>query len=74
MASGLGGERPFPSAKVVDVKRRRLAEVFGNHEMVGKNGRLCWHSVMEGERPFASKLSGNIHRPTQQVRQLRHRF
>ena len=40
MASGLGGERPFPSAKVVDMKRRRLAEVFGNHEMVGKNGRL----------------------------------
>jgi hypothetical protein len=64
MASGLGGERPFPSAKVVDVKCCRLVEVLGNHERLGKNGRLRWHNIMEGKRPFASKLSGNSHRPT----------
>jgi hypothetical protein len=44
MASGLGGERPFSSAKVVAVKRRKLVEVVGNHERLGKNGRLCWHN------------------------------
>jgi hypothetical protein len=40
MASGLSGERPFRSAKVVDGERRRLVEIVGNHEMLGKNGRL----------------------------------
>ena len=44
MASGLGGERPFQSAKVVDGERRRLVEVLGNHERLGKNGRLFWHN------------------------------
>jgi hypothetical protein len=63
MARGLGGERPSQSAKVVDVKRRRLVEVLGNHERLGKNGRLRWHNSMEGKRPFASKFLGNIHRP-----------
>jgi hypothetical protein len=65
MASGLGGERPFRSAKVVDGERRRLVEVVGNHETLGKNGRWRWHNTMEGKRPFASKHSGNIQRPTQ---------
>jgi len=41
MASDLGRERPSPSAKVVDGKRRRLVEVLGNHERLGKNGRRC---------------------------------
>ena len=70
MASGLGGERPFPSAKVVDVKRCPLVEVVGNLERLGKNGRLRWHNTMEGERPFASKLPGNNQRhfqPSQAV-------
>ena len=62
IASGLGWKRPFPSAKVVDVKRWRLVEVLGNHERLGKNGRLLWHNTMEGERPFASKLFSNSHR------------
>ena len=74
MASGLGGERPFPSAKVVDVKCRRQVEVVGNHERLGKKSCLCWHNIMEGKRPFSSKLSANIHRPTRQVRRLRRRF
>ena len=52
MARGLGGERPFPSAKVVDGKRRRLVEFVGNHERLGKNGRLFWHNIMEGKRPW----------------------
>ena len=43
MASGLDGERPSPSAKVVDGKRRRLVEVLGNHERLGKKSWLCWH-------------------------------
>jgi hypothetical protein len=64
MASGLGSERPSQSAKVVDVKRCRLVEVVGNYEMLGKNDRLFWHNTMEGERPFASKLSANNNRPT----------
>ncbi len=64
MASGLGGERPSSSAKVVAVKRRRLVEVLVKCEMVGKNGRQQWHNNMEGKRPFASNLRGNIHRPT----------
>ena len=63
MASGLGGERPSPSAKVVDVKLCRLVEVLGNHERLGKNSRRRWHKDVEGERPFASKLLGNINRP-----------
>ncbi len=65
MARGLGGERPFPSAKVVDGKRRRLVEFVGNHERLGKNGRLFWHNIMEGKRPFSSKLSAKSHHPTQ---------
>jgi hypothetical protein len=44
MASGLGGERPFQVAKVVDGKRRRLVEVVGNHERLGKKSCLCWHN------------------------------
>ncbi len=64
VAGGLGWERPFPSAKVVDVKRCWLIEVLVKCERLGKNGRLRWHNIMERERPFASKLSGNIHRPT----------
>jgi hypothetical protein len=64
MASGLGGERPSCSTKVVDGKRRRLVEVVGNHERLGKNGRRHWHKDMEGKRPFASKPSANIHHPT----------
>ena len=63
MASGLGGERPFCSAKVVNVKRCRLVEVVGNHKRLGKNGRFRWHNNVEGKRPFASNLSGNSHRP-----------
>ncbi len=43
MASDLGGERPFCSAKVVDGERRRLVEVVGNHERLGKKSCLCWH-------------------------------
>ena len=43
MASGLDGERPSPSAKVVDGKRRRLVEVLGNHERLGKKSWFCWH-------------------------------
>ena len=62
MASGFGWKRPFPSAKVVDVKRCPLVEVVGNLERLGKNGRLRWHNTMEGERPFASKLPGNNQR------------
>ena len=59
-----GGERPSQSAKVVDVKLCRQVEVVGNHEGLGKNGRLFWHKNVEGKRPFAHKHSGNIHRPT----------
>lgn len=59
MASGLGSERPSPSAKVVDVKLCRLAEVLGNHKRLGKNGRLFWHNIMEGKRPFVVKIPGN---------------
>ena len=44
MASGLGGERPSPSAKVVDGERRRLAKVLENHERLGKKSWLCWHN------------------------------
>ena len=66
MASGLGGERPSRSAKVVDGERRRPVEVVGNHERLGKNGRWRWHKDVEGERPFACKLPGNSHRPTRQ--------
>ena len=62
MASGLGGERPFHSAKVVDVKLCRLVEVLVNHERLGKNGRLRRDNNMEGERPFAGKLSANSKR------------
>ena len=62
MARGLGGERPSPSAKVVDVKRWRLVEVLGNHERLGKNGHLFWHNTMEGKRPFAVKIPGNNQR------------
>jgi hypothetical protein len=64
MASDLDGERPFHSAKVVDMIRRRLVEVLVKCERLGKNGRLRWHNNVEGERPFASNLRGNIHRPT----------
>ena len=64
MANSLGGEQPSQSTKVVGVKCRRLVEVVGNHEELGKNGRVCWHNIMEGERPFASILSGNSNRPT----------
>lgn len=64
MAGGLEWKRPSQSARVLDKKRCRMVEVLGNHEMLGKNGCLFWHNIMEGERPFASKLSGNIHRPT----------
>ncbi|MBK8986852.1 MAG: hypothetical protein IPM39_12390 [Chloroflexi bacterium] len=46
------------------MKRCRLVEVVGNHEMLGKNGRRQWHKNMEVKRPFASKLSGSSHRPT----------
>ena len=74
MASGLGGERPLPSAKVMDVKRCRLVEVLVNLEMLGKNGRLGWYKDVEGERPFASKLPGNIRRLPGQVRRLRRMF
>ena len=59
----LGGERPSRSAKVVDVKCWRMVEVLGNHKRLGKNGRRRWHNTMEGERPFASKLSVNSHHP-----------
>jgi hypothetical protein len=62
MASGLGGERPSRSTKVEDVKRRRLVEVVGNLESLGKNGRLRWHKDMERKRPFASKFFSNSHR------------
>jgi hypothetical protein len=65
MAGGLGGQRPFPSAKAVDVKRCRLVDFLGNHEALGKNGRLFWHNIMEGERPFASNPPNNSHRPIQ---------
>lgn len=64
MASGLGGERPFRSTKVEYTKRRRLVEVVGNHERLGKNGRRRWYKDVEGERPFASELFGNSRRPT----------
>lgn len=64
MASGLGGERPFPSAKVVDVKCWRLVEVLENLGEFCKKSRLFWHNIMEEERPFSSKLSANSHRPT----------
>ena len=64
IAGGLGWKRPSPSAKVVDVKCRRLVECVGNHKRLGKNGRRFWHNSMEGKRPFASKLPGNSHRPT----------
>jgi hypothetical protein len=30
--------------------------------MVGKNGRWCGIKIMEGQRPFASKLSANSKR------------
>ena len=62
MAGGLGWKRPSCSAKVVDVKRRRLVEVVGNLERLGKNGRLFWHKNVEGERPVAVKILGNNQR------------
>lgn len=43
MASGLGSERPSRSAKIVDVKCRRLVEVLRNHEKLGKKSWFCWH-------------------------------
>ena len=67
MASGLGGERPSGSAKVVDVKRCRLVEVVGNGEMVGKNGRwredkdygrvtaVCQQTFGQQQAPFPAK-------------------
>ena len=64
MASDLGWKRPFPSAKIVDSKRRRLVEFVGNLERLGKKSCLCWHNIMEGKRPFVSKLPANSHRPT----------
>ena len=63
MASGLGGEWPFCSTKVVDGERHRLVEVLGNYERLGGNGRLFWHNIMEGKRPFSSKLLANSYRP-----------
>lgn len=47
MASGLGGERPSRSAKIVDGERRRLVEVVRNHERLGKKSWLCWHDDSE---------------------------
>ena len=44
IASSLGSERPFRSAKVVDGERRWLVEVLGNHERLGKNGCWRWHN------------------------------
>lgn len=64
MAGDLGSERTSRSAKVVGVKRCRLVEFVGNHEMLGKNNRLRWHNIMEGERPFSVKIIGNNYRPT----------
>jgi hypothetical protein len=63
MASGLGGERPSRSAKVEDVKRRKLVEVLRKCEGLGKNGRRRWYKDVDGKRPFASKLSANSNRP-----------
>jgi hypothetical protein len=64
VAKGLKEKRPSQSAKVVDMKRCRLVEFMGNHKGLGKNGRWRWYNDVEGERPFASKLSGNSNRPT----------
>jgi hypothetical protein len=70
MASGLSGERPFRSAKVVDGERRRLVEIVGNHEMLGKNGRLhgdkdyrrvtavCQQTFSQQPPPYPSKSGG----------------
>ncbi len=63
MASGLGGERPSCSTGIANSKRRRVVEVVGKHERLGKNGRRRWYRDMEGKRPFVSQLPGNINRP-----------
>ena len=63
MAGGLGGERPSPSAKVVDVKRCRLFEVLVIFKRLGKNGRLDWYKDVEGERPYFVKNHGQYPAP-----------
>ncbi|MFO7679396.1 MAG: hypothetical protein R6X34_05045 [Chloroflexota bacterium] len=39
--------------KALEGERRRLVEVVGNHEMLGKNGRLRWHNNMKGNGRLA---------------------
>jgi hypothetical protein len=58
MASGRGGERPFQSAKVVDGEHRRLVEVLGNHEMLGKKSCLCWHNSNGRETAVCQQTFG----------------
>jgi hypothetical protein len=43
----------------MDIKRHRLLQVLRNEEILDGNGRLRWHNIMEGERPFSVTILGN---------------